>query len=425
MFGVLRHRDFRLAWMGYTASAAATGMLPTFLTLHVLHTQGALTAVGLVLGSTTAGFLVGALFGGLLVDRIPRRWALVASSALRGCALLAVVPAFDSALWLACACAALAGTGEGVYRSAYQATVAHVVPEPERQQANAATALSMRICLTGVPTAAVLLYGRCGGRASFRLAAALWLLSAGAAILLRPARTDATKNAITPPRRSLFADYKEGFAEALRHRWFLTGLGALVVWLACGEAASKLMLPKVSQEHFGGDLMMGIAPGVYSAGAVAGALLLARWTPRHPGTLAFAGLSLFGLVPLSLWVGDRAWLIVAAYALGGMGIELFNIPWFTALQREVPAEKLGRISALDFLVSYGLAPVGLAGLPYLFLWLGEKPVLVGCGLAVMLAAGLSLLVPGTARLSDPERDANATSREGEMLSRARQSPLPP
>jgi hypothetical protein len=41
------------------------------------------------------------------------------------------------------------------------------------------------------------------------------------------------------------------------------------------------------------------------------------------------------------------------------GIELFNVPWFTATQREVEPDKLAGCP-LDFLLSYGLAPVGLA-----------------------------------------------------------------
>lgn len=48
--------------------------------------------------------------------------------------------------------------------------------------------------------------------------------------------------------------------------------------------------------------------------------------------------------------------MVAAYVVAGLGIELFNVPWFTATQREVEPGKLARVSSLDFLFSYGLAP---------------------------------------------------------------------
>jgi hypothetical protein len=39
---------------------------------------------------------------------------------------------------------------------------------------------------------------------------------------------------------------------------------------------------------------------------------------------------------------------------------VFNTFWFTALQREVPAEELSRVSSWDYVGSLALYPVGLA-----------------------------------------------------------------
>lgn len=56
-------------------------------------------------------------------------------------------------------------------------------------------------------------------------------------------------------------------------------------------------------------------------------------------------------------------VVITAYVATGLGIELFNVPWFTATQREVAPDKLARVSSLDFLLSYGLAPLGLVLIP--------------------------------------------------------------
>lgn len=403
MLTSLRNPAFRWAWTSYTASAAATAILPTALTLYVLDAKGGVAALGLVLGARTVGFVLGALFGGVITDRFARGKVLATASGLRGVATLAAIAAFHTSVVVICACVLLAGAGEGVFRSAYQAVVGEVVAEQERQAANAATTLSMRLCLTAGPLLATWFYAQFGGSISLAVAGLLWV---GSALLVlpigvntgrpAPSRQDAT-------RQGLLREYQEGVQEGLRHRWFVGGLGALIVWLALAYSVQQLVLPLVSRELFGGDAVIGIALGAYSAGAVLGAILLGHWSPRRPGIAAFVGLSLYGLVPMALLVGDHLWLIVVAYLLGGFGIEMFNVPWFTAIQREVPKDKLGRVSALDFLVSYGVAPLGLVGLPLLFPVVGQSAVLVVCGLVTTVAALAVLVVPGSATLSDPRR----------------------
>lgn len=86
-------------------------------------------------------------------------------------------------------------------------------------------------------------------------------------------------------------------------------------------------------------------------------------------------------------------LVIAAYAVAGIGIEFFNVPWFTAAQREVAPELLSRVSSLDFLVSYGLAPLGLAFIAPAIDAFGMRPVLVACAIACIAGPAVAALVP--------------------------------
>ena len=79
-----------------------------------------------------------------------------------------------------------------------------------------------------------------------------------------------------------------------------------------------------------------------------------------------------------------ALLLVAAYVVTGIGIELFNVPWFTATQREVEPRLLARVSSIDFLFSYGLAPLGLALIAPAMTAFGTGPVLLACTLICLL-----------------------------------------
>lgn len=89
-------------------------------------------------------------------------------------------------------------------------------------------------------------------------------------------------------------------------------------------------------------------------------------------------------------------VVIAAYVVAGIGIELFNVPWFTATQREVAPDKLARVSSLDFLLSYGLAPLGLALIAPAIDAFGVTPVLAVCAAACFLLPAAAALVP-TAR----------------------------
>lgn len=90
-----------------------------------------------------------------------------------------------------------------------------------------------------------------------------------------------------------------------------------------------------------------------TVGALVGGLILACRVPRSEGWAALAGLGVYAAAPVSLALD--APVPVAVYVVVGLGIEVFNVPWFTATQREVPADRLTRVSSLAFVVSFGLA----------------------------------------------------------------------
>lgn len=398
MLTLLREPVFRRLWLSYSASAAATGMMPTALTLAILDRPHGLSRLGLVLGARTLGFVIGSLPGGIIADRYPRAVALTMSSAMRGgaTAVVGLVPGLP--IFGVCAVICCAGAGEGVFRSAYQAFIGELFVKDRLQDANAATTLSLRIWLVGGPTAAVALYAQAGRGISLTASAVLWMLSALlAATITKTYRAAPTRDT----RTNVLTEFGEGLAEARRHRWFIAGLVALVFWLGLGEAAKYVMLPVVSRQRFDSTALIGLALGAYSAGAIAGALLISRWRPRHVGIPAMIMLGSYGLVPLSLAYAPQTWIIITACAIGGIGIEVFNIPWFTAIQREVPTRLQARISSLDFLISYGMSPVGFALIPIMVHAAGAATVLTGAGLLVIGSALLTLLIPGMTEFSDP------------------------
>ncbi|MFC5148386.1 MFS transporter [Streptomyces aureoversilis] len=390
---VLRDTAFLRLWAGTTASGLATWALPFVLGLAVLHRDFGAAGLGLVLAARTAGFLAAVAVGGVLADRHSRRAVVLWSALAAAVAAPLLAAGLGRSLVLMTAAAALAGAGQGACRPAFQALTAETVAPENRQQANAAMTMAVRSSTLTGPALTALLAAFLDVSTLLLGIGLLWLVAA-----LVPGKGAAVANpaAEPAPRAGFRAEFVEGIREARRHPWFLAGLAALVAVIALGYSATSVALPLISRDRYDTEWVLAAAMTAYTVGALCGALVIARWRPRSQGWAAFAGLAAYGVAPLSLMLPVHPVVVVAAYAVAGIGIELFNVPWFTATQREVAPDKLARVSSLDFLVSYGLAPAGLALIAPAIEAFGVTAVLAVCAAACFLVPAAAALVP-TAR----------------------------
>ncbi len=391
---------FRRLWLANTADAWAVSLLPAAVTLALVHQGSGAMALGQVLAAKTVGFVVATVPGGVLADRWSRRKAMVLACLVRAVAALALPMALAGPSWGSAVCVLLVGAGEGAFRPSYQAMVGDLIPERQRQSANALSTITFRLALVlapGVATTAVIWVGP---GPVLVLTAVLWCLTAFAVRGLPERHVDNAR-----PAESVLEQFMSGVREARRHRWFVAGLVMLVFVLAAGEAAQMVLLPVISRDRFGTDLVYAAALTGYSIGALAGGAVMTRWSPRLPGLVAVLGLALYAGIPLALALAPEAWLVLAAYALAGVGMELFNVPWFSAVQREVPSHLQARVSSLDFMVSYSMSPLGLALLPLVVVATGMETALIGTAIVVLLACVGTLAVPGMTRFHTRERRA--------------------
>ncbi|WP_405801938.1 MFS transporter [Streptomyces sp. NBC_01506] len=387
-------------WSGATASGLATWALPFVLGLAVLDRTISPTALGLLLAARTAGFLAAVPVGGVLADRHSRRGVVLWSGLVAGASAPLLAAGLGRSLPLMALAAALAGAGQGACRPAFQALTAEVVDAGRRQQANAAMTLSVRVSTLAGPALTALLAVALSTGTLLLGIGALWLVAA-----LTPGR--GTRNARVavpadvpaPERASLLREFADGVREARRHPWFMATLAALTAVIATGYSATGVALPLVSRDRYDTGVVLAAATTAYTAGALAAALLIARWRPPSQGWAALAGLAAYGFAPLSLLFPVHPAVVIAAYAVAGVGIELFNVPWFTATQREVAPDKLARVSSLDFMLSYGLAPAGLALIAPAIDTFGPRPVLAVCALTCFIAPAAAALVPSARHFS--------------------------
>jgi MFS family permease len=391
---VLRSAQFLRLWTATTASGIATWALPFVLGLAVLSRSLTAVELGILLAARTAGFLAAVPISGVLADRYARR-KVVLWSGLASALAAPVLAAFvGNSLVLAAVAAAAMGAGQGACRPAFAALTAEVVEPDQRQQANAAMTMSIRVTTLVAPGLTALLALVMNTQGLLIGIGALWLVAA----LVPPAGS----GRVVPLSGAGFvAEFLDGVREARRHPWFLAGLGALSAVIATGYSATGVVLPLISRDRYGTEAVLAGALTAYTLGALAGAVLMARWRPRAAGWTGLFGLALYGFAPLSLLLPVHPFVVIGVYAIAGLGIDLFNVPWFTATQREVEPSKLARVSSLDFLMSYGLAPIGLAFIAPAISAYGTGAVLIACSVICFAAPALAALVPSSRDFGTP------------------------
>ncbi len=77
-----------------------------------------------------------------------------------------------------------------------------------------------------------------------------------------------------------------------------------------------------------------------------GGVIALRWRPRHLLLATFVPLGLYGLQLIALAVPATTVIIAAAALIGGVGVAMLNIYFYTAIQQQVPISAISRVSAL-------------------------------------------------------------------------------
>ncbi|MFE6062422.1 MFS transporter [Streptomyces sp. NPDC056431] len=288
-----------------------------------------------------APVLLGPLLG-TLADRVRRRPLLIVLD-LAMAALLPVLLWVDSAdrVWLLFAVLVVYGAQGAVHEAAEQALVATVTDEKRLGTFNGLRMTANESTKLVAPLAAAGLFAAYGGGTVALLDAASFALAAGLFALIpvreeRPARPESRHwwRETTEGARLLFA------SPVLRP---LVATGAFTMLLAGVNGAAIYAVVDRGLGHapaYAGVLYAVQGVGSVLAGLVTGPLL--RRIPER--ALAAAGLALFAVA-----VGVRALpyeaTALAASAAIGLGMPWVLVAVVTAVQREAPAEAVGRVAA--------------------------------------------------------------------------------
>lgn len=144
----LAHPSFAYLWTGQVISQLGNSVQAITLAWWVLEETGSAAVMGAVLISAEVPYLLFLLIGGVMVDRFPRMYVMLASDVLCGLAmgLVAVLAAMDAlALWHLFTLSALFGVVGAFFSPAFTATIPDIVPAPALTSANSLRSLAPRL----------------------------------------------------------------------------------------------------------------------------------------------------------------------------------------------------------------------------------------------------------------------------------------
>lgn len=399
-------RRFAVFWAANTTSALGSGLSLVAAPLFVAsRTSDPLTVSGAAAVSWLP-WLLFALPGGVLVDRVDRRelmiwvdWIRVFVMGALGIAILtghAGIPVLYVVLFIV-------NTGEIVFRSAGQAMVPAVVPREGLERANGwligGTLLTQQMiagplgAFLFVVAASVPFLANAG---TYALSAILIAMVSGTyrATSLATAAGDtaadvaADLEAAAPPRRSIRRDISEGFSWLMQQR-LLRAMAVLIGLLNVTLTAALAVLVLLAKERLHlGSVGYGLLFTSMAVGGVLGSAFGDRLIRRVTATWTIrVGLVVEFLFHLVLATSTNAYAV--GFALFSFGIHgsLWSIVNASLRQRLTPPHMLGRVGSTNLFIAAGGNCIGalLGGVVASTVGI-TAPYWVGFAVAVLVSA---------------------------------------
>lgn len=351
-FSPLRHRDFRLLWLGKGVSFFGSQITLVAVPFQVYSLTRSALAVGLIALCQLGPILALSLWGGALADALDKRRILIYTDVVLAAltALLAANAMLDRpVLYPIYGVAALSAAVYSFGRPALDSAIPRLVP---RDQLAAASALN-GVLMTGGgivgPALGGVLIAGAGVAGAYALDTVTFLLAVVAGLCLRP--IPPVQEAPRPSLRSI----GEGL-RYIRTQPPLIGTYAIDL-VAMVFGMPDALLPALAVERFGGGARI---LGLLAAAPPLGALLasvLSGWTAgvRRHGLAIVLAVTGWGASITVFGLADALWLALLAAVGAGFSDMVSGIFRMTMWNQIPPAHLRGRLAGVE-MASYTSGP---------------------------------------------------------------------
>jgi MFS family permease len=397
-FPVLGIRDFRLLLADRLIAPASVGFSLVGVSFAVLKATDSPAALSYVLAAQIAPSLVFALIGGVAADRFPPQRVIVAANLLMALGegtFGVLVLTGNPPLWAMIGLEAVTGTGVAVFYPASQALLPRLVPRDLLQEASAISRLVMNVGQMAGAAIAGLLVAAAGAGWALVLCGIGMISTIPMLLAIRGSRPvtrqEATEAGPGAGGRSMLTELREGWSEFRSHTWLWVIVAQFCVVMMAWYGAFSVLGPVVAREHLGGPAAWGAITAADAFGLIAGGLAALRFTPRRPmlfvvltgGAIAISPLSLAMVLPLPA-------VCLASFGLG-VFVEMMMVQWTVTMARNIPPDKLARVSSYDVLGSVMAMPAGALIAGPLGAAIGASSAQYAAAAVIVVASALALI----------------------------------
>ncbi len=433
MLAALRHRDYRLLWVGQGVSFLGDQFHLVALPWLVLQLTGDPIQLGLVMATAGVPRAVFMLVGGAWADRHSPRKIMLVSDVIRFAVTgyIAVTILLGTIqMWEVYLLALVFGTVSGFFTPAADASVPRLLEDSELESGNALMRIAESSASFVGPAAAGILIAAFG---TIEIAgeAAGSLVGIGIAQLINALSFAVSAlclvaiHQLPSPEHRPESRPARDIVEGLRFAWRSRPMRTLFILITTANLfiAGPLVigLPVLAEARLGGAIAFGLILSAFAAGNLGGMGLagsLKRPSPRVLRVVIVAVFAVFGLAIGALAFVDTTWQAVPLMVLAGLVNGYVSVTFTAQLQRLSPRRMLGRVMGLMLLTIYGLRPVSetVAG------WVSARDstvLFLGAGAGLLAISVAALLIPGLHEIGssaeepspEPAADQLATPEE--------------
>ncbi|WP_218028310.1 MFS transporter [Nocardia yamanashiensis] len=354
-FASLRNRNYRLFFTGQVVSNIGTWMQRIAQDWLVLTLTGSAAAVGITTALQFLPMLLFGLYGGVLVDRLPKRPLLLftqSAMGVTGLVLGVLTLTGHVQVWHVYATAFALGLVTVVDNPARQTFVSEMVGPDQLANAVSLNSANFQSARLVGPAVAGVLIGAVGSGYAFVFNGLSFVAPIAALLLMRTAELRQVER--TPRGKGQLREglrYVAGRPELL---WPIVLVGFIgtfgfnfAIWLT---AFTDTVFHSGAQTY-------GLLNSLMAAGSLAGALLAARRATSRLRMLVGAAI-VFGLLEIVAAMTPSFWLFALLLIPIGMFGLTVNVTANSSIQMATDPAMRGRVMALFMMVFTGGTPIG-------------------------------------------------------------------
>jgi MFS family permease len=363
-FAALRHRDFRLLWLGQFFSLTGSQMQLVTINWHVYiltrpsGEAAAAAALGLVGLVRVLPIIVCSLVGGVVADAVDRKRLIVITQTvmlLSAAALAAFTASGLEQIWPIYALTALSSAAVAFDNPARQALLPALVPARDFPNAVSLGFVSFQIAMVSGPVLGGVVLARFGPTVVYVFNAVSFLAVIVAVLLMRTSGKGKAEELARVSVESL----KEGLRFVRRTPVMVQTMS--LDFVATFFASATALLPIFARDVLKvGEEGYGLLAAASAAGAVATGLLLTtrRGGWGRPGLAVLVSVAVYGAATVGFGLSRSYWLSLLMLALAGAADTVSTVIRQTIRQLITPDRLRGRMTSVNMIFFMGGPQLG-------------------------------------------------------------------